>query len=394
MSEQPKSYLDFQREMEEEANLKQKLKRIGIPIVSLMLLSAVVAGFFYWKPNSGGATREVTGNSSPATLVVKDGKLAYATVSDADGIESITGTQRIPYRDGYANYSANFMFKDVGAKSYDIYIEGMFDVVGTVVHVDVRDLKGNTTNLYVMSTTSGYNTGYYEKREELKALARQPPNVDQAAQSASRPPDTEGVAGAMLKTEPVKAQGIGGSITGIVHNATFRMALLDSDRLRHITYQGPPDNPAAVFLFDVENTSGQELKNAQAYLYMFFDGKVDVLSTSLGTLQPWKKVEAKWVASSDNPVVSAWQQSFRAVKLAAPGSGLQGEKPSVAAFISSPDSIYYVASDVLYVATPNIDKAGEATYTESKITRMYSPAEHPLRPVFEKLGYLYPTSPP
>ena len=104
------------------------------------------------------------GRSSSTTITVTDNRLSWATVADADGIRSITGLQRIPHAGGYLEYSVDFKFDDVGAKSFDIYIGGMFDAVGTAVHVDVTDMKGTNAYLFIRSTAQGFQTGTYRKQ--------------------------------------------------------------------------------------------------------------------------------------------------------------------------------------------------------------------------------------
>lgn len=104
------------------------------------------------------------GRSSGTTITVKDNRLTWATVEDTDGIRSITGLQRIPRGGAYLEYSVDFKFNEVGAKSFDIYIGGMFDTVGTAVHVDVADMKGNNAYLFIRSTAQGFQTGTYRKQ--------------------------------------------------------------------------------------------------------------------------------------------------------------------------------------------------------------------------------------
>lgn len=100
---------------------------------------------------------------SATTISVNDDRLSEATVADPDGIKSIVGLQRIPSGAGYLDYTVDFIFKDVGVKKYNIFLGGMFDVVGTVVHIDVTDMNGNKSYLFIRSTATGYQTGLYEK---------------------------------------------------------------------------------------------------------------------------------------------------------------------------------------------------------------------------------------
>lgn len=122
-----------------------------VPLVLMLLTASLICGC----SNHG---------SSSTTITVKDNRLSWATVADADGIRSIVGLQRIPSGNGFLEYSVDFKFDEVGAKSYDIYIGGMFDVVGTAVHVDVTDMKGNATSQFIRSTAQGHQTGAYRKQ--------------------------------------------------------------------------------------------------------------------------------------------------------------------------------------------------------------------------------------
>ena len=90
--------------------------------------------------------------------------VSWASVVDADGIKSIVSEQRIPSRGGFDVYDVDFKFNEESATSYNIYIGGMFEKVGTVVHVDVTDMNEETTNLYIRRTAQGHQVGYYRKR--------------------------------------------------------------------------------------------------------------------------------------------------------------------------------------------------------------------------------------
>ena len=61
-------------------------------------------------------------------------------------------------------YDVDFKFDEKGTTSYRIFIGGMFEKSGTVIHVDVTDMKGETSKIYIRRTAQRYRVGYYKKR--------------------------------------------------------------------------------------------------------------------------------------------------------------------------------------------------------------------------------------
>lgn len=103
-----------------------------------------------------------TGKNKTIIHLIKDA--SWASVLDDDGIKSIVSEQRIPRGSGVDVYGVDFKFNKKGTTFYDIFIDGMFEKEGTVIHVDVTDMKGNATNLYIRRTAQGHQVGYYRKR--------------------------------------------------------------------------------------------------------------------------------------------------------------------------------------------------------------------------------------
>jgi hypothetical protein len=133
---------------------------IRIQIFSLILISLGL--FLIGCSESESPNRQSISHSKSIIHLSED--INWATVSDPDGIKSIESKQRIPRGSGIDVYDVDFKFDEKGTTSYRIFIGGMFEKSGTVIHVDVTDMKGETSKLYIRRTAQKYQVGYYKKR--------------------------------------------------------------------------------------------------------------------------------------------------------------------------------------------------------------------------------------
>jgi len=136
----------------------QNLKLLLLIIVLVLVLVLFVASCSDSEKSNNAKIRE------EKTVIKLIKGASWATVLDKDGISSIVSEQRIPRGNGVDVYDVDFKFNDKGSTSYDIFIDGMFEKEGTVIHVDVTDMRRNTTNLYIRKTLQGHQVGYYREQ--------------------------------------------------------------------------------------------------------------------------------------------------------------------------------------------------------------------------------------
>ena len=100
----------------------------------------------------------------PETQVqISQGETETVVITDSDGIKGVVGMQRIPSGAEYRDLPIDFQFNEPGIQRYNINVGNTFDAPGTVLHVEVTDMKGNETFHFIRSTPQGYQTGTFTK---------------------------------------------------------------------------------------------------------------------------------------------------------------------------------------------------------------------------------------
>lgn len=111
-----------------------------------------------------GCAREPEVTIVPETQVwIRSADGGQITISDSDGIKDVVGLQRIPVGTEYRDQPIDFQFDQSGTVRYDIRVGDTFKAPGTVLHVEVTDMKGNESFHFIRSTPQGYQTGTFSK---------------------------------------------------------------------------------------------------------------------------------------------------------------------------------------------------------------------------------------
>ncbi len=111
-----------------------------------------------------GCARQPEITVAPETQVqISPGAAGKVTVTDSDGIRKIVGLQRIPVGAEYREENVDFKFDQPGAVIYEVQVGQIFATPGTVLHVEITDMKGQESLHFIRSTPQGYQTGTFTK---------------------------------------------------------------------------------------------------------------------------------------------------------------------------------------------------------------------------------------